>query len=302
VRPECSPSLADQDDDFAGVCDRIWALPRARGHVVPTSDLAVALRELGIRSEFEISGASLRTIARIVDGVRVTFLANPCGDAVRASVTVPSTVGALSAWDPVELRTTPLARTTGSDGTTSFEIALPAFGSVFVVPDGAQMREEKASVRTLSLEGAWTLRMPDRPEIELQGGPVLWTDLDDQARAFSGTATYRTEFVHAAAGQNERVTLSLGEVGDIARVAVNGIDCGVAWTAPFRVDVTAATRVGVNSLEVVVATPWRNRLITESSAPTGDIFTPMTEVFEATAAPLPSGLAGPVVLVCENLS
>jgi len=302
VRPECSPSLADDDVGFAGACDRIWALPRARGRVVSTRDLTVAMRQLGLRSEFETSGTPLRSIARIVDGRRVTFLANPTGDEVRASVVVPSEVGALSAWDPVEVRTTSLGGTPGPDGTTSFDIELPAFGSVFVVPDAAETRAEAASVRARSLDGAWSLTMPDRPEIELPNGPILWTELDDPARAFSGRATYRTEFASAAAGERERVTLSLGEVGDIARVTVNGIDCGVAWTAPFRVDVTAAVREGANALEVEVATPWRNRLIAEASAPTGDIFAPTTEVFQPTAMPLPAGLAGPVVLEFENPS
>ena len=302
VRPECSPSLADDDDEFAGVCDRIWALPRARGRVVSTTDLAVAMRELGLRSEFEISGAPLRSIARIVDGRRVTFLANPSGDEVRASVAVPSEVGALSAWDPVELRTTSLPGTPGPDGTTSFDIELPAFGSVFVLPDAGDTRAEATTVRVVSLTGAWSLTMPDRPEIELHDGPILWTELDDSARAFSGTATYRTAFACQAAGERGRVTLSLGDVGDVARVTVNGIDCGVAWTAPFRVDVTGAVREGANSLEVEVATPWRNRLIAETSAPSGDIFAPMTEVFQPTAMPLPAGLAGPVVLEMENRS
>jgi hypothetical protein len=43
-------------------------------------------------------------------------------------------------------------------------------------------------------------------------------------------------------------------------------------------------------------TPWRNRLIAEASAPTGELFEPMTTVFEASAEPLDAGLAGPVVL------
>lgn len=301
-RPERSPSLADDDIEFAGVCDRIWALPRTRGRVVATRDLAAAMRALGLRSAFEISGAPLRSIARIVDGRRVTFLANPTGNAVRASVAVPSDVGALSAWDPVELRTASLAGMPGPDGRTSFDIELPAFGSVFIVPDAAETRAEAASVRARSLEGAWSLTMPGRPEIELPDGPVLWTELDDRARAFSGTATYRTEFTCEAAGERERVTLALGDVGDIARVTVNGIDCGVAWTAPFRVDVTAAVCAGANSLEVEVATPWRNRLIAEALAPTGDIFAPTTEVFQPTATPLPAGLAGPVTLELERPS
>jgi hypothetical protein len=73
----------------------------------------------------------------------------------------------------------------------------------------------------------------------------------------------------------------------------------VAWTAPFRVDVAAAVRAGVNVLEVEVATPWRNRLIAEAGAPNGEIPVQLTTVFEATAAPFPAGLAGPVTLVVE---
>jgi hypothetical protein len=76
----------------------------------------------------------------------------------------------------------------------------------------------------------------------------------------------------------------------------------VAWTSPFRVDVTPAVRAGDNLVEIDVATPWRNRLIAESGAPTGEIFTLMTGVFEPTAEPLPAGLAGPVRLIVESPS
>lgn len=311
ARPESSPSLADDDDEFARACDRIWALPRAHGHVVPTSDLAAAMRELGMRSEFEISGAPLRSIARIVEGRRVTFLANPTGDEVRASIAVPAETGALSAWDPVHLSSTPLAGTPVPDGRVSFDITLPAFGSAFVVPSPsdvvpspadvmqsqADSRRESASPHFLSLEGRWTLAIPGRAVIELPEGPALWTELDDEARAFSGAATYRTEFDRPIADDRDRVLISLGRVRDIARVVVNGVECGVAWTEPFRVDITAALRAGSNALEVQVATPWRNRLIAEASAPTGAVFAPMTQVFEPTAVPLPAGLAGPVALL-----
>ena len=56
---------------------------------------------------------------------------------------------------------------------------------------------------------------------------------------------------------------------------------------------TRAAAAGANTLEVEVATPWRNRLIAEAAAPTGEVFAPMTEVFEPTAEPLPAGLGGP---------
>ena len=86
---------------------------------------------------------------------------------------------------------------------------------------------------------------------------------------------------------------------DLARVTVNGTDCGIAWTPPFRVDVTAAVRTGSNLVEVEVATPWRNRLIAEAADPSGEVFAPMTGVFETTAEPLPAGLVGPVRLHAE---
>ena len=88
-------------------------------------------------------------------------------------------------------------------------------------------------------------------------------------------------------------TLSLGEVGDIARVIRqrHRLRRGVDGSVPRRRDGSRAG--GANALEVEVATPWRNRLIAEASAPTGDIFAPMTEVFQPTAMPLPAGLAGP---------
>ena len=78
---------------------------------------------------------------------------------------------------------------------------------------------------------------------------------------------------------------------------LNGEDCGIAWTPPFRVDISSAARPGDNSLEIHVATPWRNRLIAEAAASTGEIFAPMTEVYEPTASPLPAGLNGPVFLL-----
>ncbi|GAA1981322.1 hypothetical protein GCM10009777_13610 [Microbacterium pumilum] len=302
LRPECSPSLADDNGDFAAVCDRIWARPRAFGRIVPTSDLDVALRELGVRSAFEISGAELWSIARLVDGRRVTFLANPAGEDVSAQVTVPPEVGPLTGWDPVELRTTALTEIPATAGGISFEIHLPAFGSLFVLPDASKHAEDAASLRSVAVEvaGGWSLAMPGRGEIELPGGPMHWTELDTEARGFSGTAVYRAEFVLESVDDGDRFTLSLGSVRDIARVLVNGIDCGVAWTPPFRCDVTAAARGGINALEVHVATPWRNRLIAEAKTASGAIFAPMTQVFEPDAEPLVAGLGGPVLVLVTS--
>ena len=61
---------------------------------------------------------------------------------------------------------------------------------------------------------------------------------------------------------------SLGPVPTgLARVFVNGADCGVAWCAPWEVDVTAAVRPGRNALRVEYANNWHNRLVGDCSLP-----------------------------------
>jgi len=82
----------------------------------------------------------------------------------------------------------------------------------------------------------------------------------------------------------------------LARVLVNGVDCGIVWTAPFEADVTGALRPGPNTVVVEVANAWMNRLIAEARNPTGEIFAPVAEVYEPHAEIRPAGLAGPVVL------
>lgn len=96
------------------------------------------------------------------------------------------------------------------------------------------------------------------------------------------------------------MVLELETVRDIARVVVNDIDCGVAWTSPYQVDVSAALRPGINRLQVHTTTPWRNRLIAEATNRTGDLFEPMTHVFDPDATPCPAGLTGHVNLLAAS--
>ncbi len=77
---------------------------------------------------------------------------------------------------------------------------------------------------------------------------------------------------------------------------MNGSDCGIAWTAPWRVEVTDALRTGDNLVEIEVTNPWMNRLIAEAAAPTGELFEPVTTVYAPDAPIRSAGLSGPVVL------
>ena len=86
-------------------------------------------------------------------------------------------------------------------------------------------------------------------------------------RYFSGTATYRTtlQLPHShtpSLPHSDTFTLSLGRVPTgLAHVFVNGIDCGVAWCAPWEVDVSSAIREGENEIEIRYTNNWHNRLV-----------------------------------------
>ncbi|MGC9261703.1 MAG: glycosyl hydrolase [Phycisphaerae bacterium] len=88
---------------------------------------------------------------------------------------------------------------------------------------------------------------------------------------FSGTAMYtrRVSIPADFIGSGKRVILHLGSLHDIAQVWVNGVDTGVLWHAPFKVDVTAAIRSGINRIRIAVTNTWVNRLIGDQQHPSG---------------------------------
>ncbi len=67
----------------------------------------------------------------------------------------------------------------------------------------------------------------------------------------SGTATYSTEF--QVSSVESQVSLSLGEVCDVATVIVNGTEAGRVWMHPYRVDISKQVKPGKNELQVIVA-------------------------------------------------
>jgi hypothetical protein len=288
-RPHGSPSLADDDAEHARLCDRLWGSSPGRGRVIDTDDLGTVLAELGVRPALVVEGAELLRIGRRIGDLDVTFLANPLPATAR--VTLRTSGGtALVAWDPVRLRRQALPQAT--DG---HELTLPACGSVFVVAGGPSDAPPEHTIDEVALREGWRLTLPGVPDIPLPTGPRPWTELG--AAGFSGVGTYATavelgpEFSDAGS-----VVLEVSEIGDVAGVRINGVECGVLWTAPDALDVSVALRPGINRVEIDVANAWMNRLISEAATPTGEIFGPTAAVYASDAGPRPAGLRGPVRL------
>jgi hypothetical protein len=148
---------------------------------------------------------------------------------------------------------------------------------VFRQRSEAAAREENfPEVRKLrGIEGPWQVRFDPK-----WGGtrePLTFESLIDwtehpihDIRYYSGTASYRqilTVSREELAQKDARILLNLGKVEVMARVWVNGEECGVAWKPPYRVDVTDALKPGENQLRIDVVNLWINRMIGDEFLP-----------------------------------
>ena len=213
--------------------------------------------------------------------------------------------GLLSA--PIEWSTT--------DKSTQVNLSLPANGSIFIVLTDKTTKANSFAQPVLTspqievplpeLSGLWQVQFDHK-----KGGPAApielktlkdWTLFaSDSIKYFSGIASYQIDFNWEDKKGLLLKWLDLGSVDNIASVNLNGIDCGVAWTAPYRVDISKALQSGRNHLEIKVANTWSNRLIGDHALPkekrqtwTKAPFAPNLEGRDL----LPAGLKGPVKLI-----
>ena len=158
----------------------------------------------------------------------------------------------------------------------------------------------------MAVEGPWDVRFPhgwEAKQLQTFAKLISWTESEDAGtRAFSGIATYRKTFTLSKdRSEEENWKLDIGEVKEIARVYVNGVDLGISCFAPHTFDVTGIVRSGDNHLVVRVANTWLNRLIEDDKRPESERLThtnltrgPTANTAWREATPRPSGLLGPV--------
>ena len=217
--------------------------------------------------------APVSTRARTADGSWVVFVVNHSDRDVSFSVGLPDAARGAEWFDPVTGRTA----TFGADG-GRVSLTLSACGSGFVVQRRAGGAEKSPSPfaprgEIGRIEGPWRLTFPGRngrPDDETTLARLQdWTTLPEpRRRYFSGTATYRAAF-RSPDGAERPDALSLGDCnGQVARVIVNGVDCGTAWCPPYEVCLPEdAVRAGENELRVEFTNVWANRLVGDEQEP-----------------------------------
>jgi len=194
---------------------------------------------------------------------------------------------------------------------TSFEgsIRLAPYGSLFVCYGlaeysqagnnsfpGWEQNVPKVGINTL----LWDISFRESGLV-LKGQPLFdWSQhADDRIRYFSGHARYTTTWkLKASEVPQGRAWLSFPNVKDIAHVWINGKDCGIAWTAPYEVEITGALKKGKNTIEIEVVNTWHNALrgADQGKAPYEGIWTNAKYRIKGDQL-LPAGLLEPPVII-----
>lgn len=223
-------------------------------------------------------------------------------------------------WDPVTgNRFVPNWEKT-ADGKISVELELPENGSAFVVFDKnsntCALSQGWPNTREIfPVSESWDVRFEKNrgaPECETFHNLKAWNEHKNFGiRHFSGTAEYKTSFKVENLPQNKKIFLDLGKVFSLAEVEVNGINCGIVWTPPWRVDISKAFKAGNNDIVVKVTNTWVNRMIGDASLPPQERITQSNMAlhpekvrrpycgFTAKDKLQPSGLIGPVKIVVQ---
>jgi hypothetical protein len=269
---------------------------------------AEVLHRLGIENDFE-SDAPLRSIHRKDGDEDFYFIANGEDRPQEATCRFRVTGRQPEWWDAVTGEVRDLPQFTQAGGRTEIPMRLEAFESGFVMFRKPASRSSSGGganfpryVTVTALAAPWDVGFDPK-----WGGPqrVVFSQLEDWSKRsepgiqhYSGKATYTTSFDCDRLETGMRYFLSLGRVAVIASVKVNDHDLGVVWCEPWRIAVpTALLRPRGNSLEIVVANLWTNRLIGDSNLPEDKRFTWITgNPFHPDDSLLESGLLGPVEL------
>jgi hypothetical protein len=330
--PQCDKIVAEIGKEVWGNCDGKTTFRHSygKGQVVSGLELKEVLESMSLLPDFSVVGIDqdVRFIHHSFEGTDTYFISN--GKSVPVNFTAKFRISEKKPeiWDPVAGEIKQVLSFSQIGNQTVIPMWLDSCASVFVVFNkSASSQNMKKSYKAglvpkseLVLNNPWNVKfspgwgVPESIKFEKLKD---WSKMTEKAiKYYSGLAVYSTSFNWNLPVSNE-IYLDLGRVEVIAGVKLNGKECGIAWTPPYRVDISDALLLGENQLEIRVANTWLNRLMGDglhidmgSEKHTWTTCNPFTVDPELTVPdistrsmlafkdlkrePVPSGLIGPV--------
>jgi hypothetical protein len=316
AKPDDDSSLADDLTEFQRLADELFGNGKEINHigngvVFAGHSLHDALKEMQLTPDFDYTNAEsdsqLMFVHRKLKDGDIYFINNR-NNAIKqidASFRINGKIPEL--WHAETGKTEPVSYAIRCHRTT-VSLGLEPWGSVFVVfrkstRAVSQILPSTTKRQVATVSGPWTVSFQaDRgaPKCIVLDKLLPWSESQDPGvRYFSGTATYTTKIIANSAWfkNGAHIWIHLGDVKDLAQVAVNGKLLGILWHEPYRIDATVAMKPGVNEISVKVTNTWVNRLIGDQQPNTITKYTFTTRNPYQADLPLPpAGLLGPVVL------
>ncbi|RYE18039.1 MAG: glycoside hydrolase family 2, partial [Sphingobacteriales bacterium] len=290
-KPDRSPSLMDYpaaDKQVQAIAAELWGnidgtttkINRyGKGMVINGMNLQETLDMLKVGPDFTVAqNDPVLFIHRQLKDGDIYFVSNQKNDTVSLSAKFRITGKKPELWNALIGGVRALPAYTQTANTTEVPLQLAPNESVFVIfrenagnGDIAKTNYPAPSA-TIAINTPWTVNF----DKALRGPakPVIFNTLTDWAvndndsiKYYSGTAYYHNTFKVNKVEKGKTYTIDLGTARAIAKVSVNGVELGGAWTPPYRVDITKAVKKGTNKLEIKVVNTWINRLFGDSKLP-----------------------------------
>jgi hypothetical protein len=232
----------------------------------------------------DFEGDNLMWIHRQADEIDFYFVANTKPEEMRRRCIFRTTKNVAELWNPETGEMFEIEATKREDGRTELDLQFDPAQSWFVVfkdHPGRRVTSDRPFIQweeVQKIQGAWALDF-DRDwgpaEKQTLSKLMSWSEsANDLVKYYSGTATYYKKFTISEAAikalkddKTTRVGLDLGKVEVMARVNLNGEDCGIVWKPPYLVDISHAIKTGTNVLEIEVVNTWVNRMIGDEQLP-----------------------------------
>lgn len=161
---------------------------------------------------------------------------------------------------------------------------------------------------TKDISSTWKLsfdpRMVKNTQFTLEN-LVSWTDITDKhINNYSGMATYEKEIIltKEEVSNTKSAFVLFENIQEMARVYVNGKDCGIIWTHPFKAEISKHLKSGVNTIKIEVVNTWNNRIVGDLSSPDLGQYsqTNLKYKFKQNSPLLPSGIIGKAQIVIQR--
>jgi hypothetical protein len=277
-----------------------------KGLVINGMDMQEALNLIKVIPDFTADGNNdIPFIHRQLQDSEIYFISNQKNETVNTTAQFRVAGKKPELWDAVTGTYRDLPAFTQATATTTIPLQLAPSESAFIVfrKDGTSGDATKANypaaLQSIAVTKPWMVIFDNK-----MGGPkkpVIFNELtdwsvnvNDSIKHYSGAAKYYNTFNIKKIEKGASYVIDLGLAKDIAKITVNGIEVGGAWTAPYQLDISKALKLGENKLEIKVVNTWVNRLMGDALLPADKRLTSALFGPDPRGGLEPSGLLGPV--------